>query len=84
MFRLQSQEYPWLQPCVKWPLGWMRCQAASPLVVTVGAYYCGAREDKSFGRDISDAHLQGLELTLVEPIEKSCPDRFFLHILLMY
>ncbi|GMN46563.1 hypothetical protein TIFTF001_015747 [Ficus carica] len=47
-----EQEYTLLQPNVKWPLGWPVGAYPGPQ----GPYYCGAGADKSFGRDISDAH----------------------------
>nr|GMC50866.1 glutamine synthetase leaf isozyme, chloroplastic [Ipomoea batatas] len=43
-----EQEYTLLQQNVKWPVGGY----PGPQ----GPYYCGAGADKSFGRDISDAH----------------------------
>ncbi|GAB2210296.1 hypothetical protein Droror1_Dr00015559 [Drosera rotundifolia] len=47
-----EQEYTLLQPNVKWPLGWPVGAYPGPQ----GPYYCGVGADKSFGRDISDAH----------------------------
>ncbi|KAL6188697.1 hypothetical protein ACLB2K_040088 [Fragaria x ananassa] len=65
-----EQEYTLLQSSVKWPLGWPVGGYPGPQVVIlfnvmpvqptmlvfIGPYYCGAGADKSFGRDISDAH----------------------------
>ncbi|MED6155378.1 gamma-glutamylcysteine synthetase [Stylosanthes scabra] len=47
-----EQEYTFLQKNVKWPLGWPVGGYPGPQ----GPYYCGAGADKSFGRDIVDAH----------------------------
>lgn len=47
-----EQEYTLLQPNVKWPLGWPVGAYPGPQ----GPYYCGVGADKSFGRDICDAH----------------------------
>ncbi|GAB4851166.1 gamma-glutamylcysteine synthetase [Ancistrocladus abbreviatus] len=47
-----GQEYTLLQRNVKWPLGWPVGAYPGPQ----GPYYCGVGADKSFGRDISDAH----------------------------
>ncbi|RYR40450.1 hypothetical protein Ahy_A09g046204 [Arachis hypogaea] len=47
-----EQEYTLLQTNVKWPLGWPTGGYIGPQ----SPYYCGAGADKSFERDISDAH----------------------------
>ncbi|KAI3927818.1 hypothetical protein MKW98_023419 [Papaver atlanticum] len=47
-----QQEYTLLQSNVKWPLGWPIGGFTGPQF----PYYCAAGADKSFRRDISDAH----------------------------
>ncbi|XP_048136150.1 glutamine synthetase leaf isozyme, chloroplastic isoform X9 [Rhodamnia argentea] len=47
-----EQEYTLMQTNVQWPLGWPVGGYPGPQ----GPYYCGVGADKSFGRDISDAH----------------------------
>ncbi|KAF2618841.1 hypothetical protein F2Q68_00039655 [Brassica cretica] len=47
-----EQEYTLLQPNVNWPLGWPVGAYPGPQ----GPYYCGVGAEKSWGRDISDAH----------------------------